>query len=111
MPDKPLVGKFFEFLQFSFQPPDNFFIHPGFRGEQADHDQFLGTLAYRPAQKAGVAFVENIDNTVIINVFSPFANNTAAGGTGGDFFRYRLIAFWTKFHRLRTYRTKTGQEE
>jgi hypothetical protein len=58
-----------------------------------------------------VAFVEYIDNAVIVDVFSPFADYTAAGGTGGDFFRHRLIAFWTKFHRLRTNRMKTGPVE
>ena len=58
-----------------------------------------------------MAFVENIDNTVIINVFSPLADNTAAGGAGGNFFGHGLIAFWTNFHRLRTSRTKTGQVE
>jgi hypothetical protein len=46
--------------------------------------------------------VENIDNAVIVNVFAPFADYTAAGGTGGNFFCHRLIALWTKLHRLRT---------
>jgi hypothetical protein len=42
--------------------------------------------------------VENIDDAIVIDVFSSFADGTAAGGTGGDFLGHRLIAFWTKFH-------------
>ncbi len=110
VPDKAFPRKFPEFLQFSLEPPDNIFIDSGFRGKQADHDQFLGALANSPAKKAGVTLVKNIDNPVVINILSAFTNYGAAGGTGGDFLRHRLIAFWAKFHGLK-FTTKTGPME
>jgi hypothetical protein len=44
--------------------------------------------------------VQNIDNAVIVDVFSALADFIAAGRTNVDLFGDRLVAFWTKSHNF-----------
>jgi hypothetical protein len=49
--------------------------------------------------------VEHIDDAVIIDVLTAFAEVSAAGGTGGDFLRDRLAACRTELHGVILRRT------
>jgi hypothetical protein len=65
----------------------------------------VGALADGSAEKSGIAFVEHIDDAVIIDVLTAFAEVSAAGGTGGDFLRDRLAACRTELHGVILRRT------
>jgi hypothetical protein len=61
---------------------------------------FVGPFSDGATQEAGVALMQNINDTVIVNVFSTFSNFIAARRTCGDLFGYLLITLWAKFHKL-----------
>jgi hypothetical protein len=58
----------------------------------------LGALADGPAKKGGIAFVEHIDDAVIIDGLAALADVSAAGGTNEDLLRDRLAAGRAEFH-------------
>jgi hypothetical protein len=60
---------------------------------------FVGALPNGPAQETGMALVQNINNAVIVNVFSSFSDLVSARRTRSDLFGYRLITIWAKFHK------------
>jgi hypothetical protein len=59
---------------------------------------FIGSLSNGPAKKAGMSFMENINNAVIVYILSAFIDFFSARRAGGDFFRYRLITVRAKSH-------------
>jgi hypothetical protein len=61
---------------------------------------FVGPFADGPAQKTGVPLMQNVNDTVIIDVFSAFSDLITARRTEGDLLRYRLITLGAKFHKL-----------
>jgi hypothetical protein len=61
---------------------------------------FVGPFSDGATQETGMAFMQNIDDTVIVNVFSTFSNFVATRRADSDLFGYRLIALWAKFHIL-----------
>jgi hypothetical protein len=60
---------------------------------------FVGALSNGPTQETGMALVQNINNTVIVNVFSSFSDLVSARRTQSNLFGYRLITIWAKFHK------------
>jgi hypothetical protein len=61
---------------------------------------FIGSQSDGPAKKTGVTFVQNVDDAVIVNVFSTFSDLVSTQRTNGDLFSHWLIAGGTKSHRL-----------
>jgi len=103
---KPFAGKLLELLEFALEPCGDRRVHPGALGEKADHDMLVGALADRPAKKRGKAFVQHIDDTVVVDGLPAFAEAPAAGGAGGDFICNRLAARRTEFHGVILRRTQ-----
>jgi hypothetical protein len=64
-----------------------------------------------PAQKTRIAFMQDLDDSVVVNQAPALADLTAARGTGRYFFSYGLAACGTEFHRdlLRTKRVNFGR--
>jgi hypothetical protein len=60
----------------------------------------IGSLPDGPAKKTGVTFVQNVDDAVIVNVFSTFSDLVSTQRTNGDLFSHWLIAGGAKSHRL-----------
>jgi hypothetical protein len=60
---------------------------------------FVGPFSDGATQEAGVAFMQNINDTVVVNVSSTFSNFVATRRTGSDLFGYLLITLWAKFHK------------
>ncbi|NVM26190.1 MAG: hypothetical protein HWN70_09810, partial [Desulfobacterales bacterium] len=53
-----------------------------------------------PAKEAGMALVEHILYTVVVDVPSPLAHFASARGAGGYLFGQRLATGLTQLHRL-----------
>jgi hypothetical protein len=100
MLDETLALKFLELLQLSLESRSGLFIDPGFGREEADHDHLIGPFPDGPAKEIGVALLQNINDPVIVNVFSSFADVISAGRADGDLFGNRLVAIWTQSHGL-----------
>jgi hypothetical protein len=100
MADESFIGQIFETFQLLLEPLGHFFIDPRSRRKQADHNHLTGPLANGPAKKTGVAFVKNIHNPVIVDVFPAFADLISTGRAMGNLFGNRLITFGAEFHNL-----------
>jgi hypothetical protein len=91
MADEALIGQFFKPFKFMLESISNCFIDPRLGRKQADHDHFTGSLPDGSAKETGMAFVKNIDDPVIVDVFTSFADFSAAGRAEPDLFGYGLI--------------------
>jgi hypothetical protein len=100
MSDKAFIRKLLEFLDFPHESGGDITINPGLLSKQPDHNMFVGPFSDGATQETGVALMQNINDTVIVNVFSTFSNFVAARRTCGDLFGYRLITLWAKFHKI-----------
>ena len=100
MPYEILSWQFLEFLEFSPEPRGRLLIHPRFGHEKADHDHLSRSQSDGPAKETGVAFVEYINDAVIIYVFSPFADLASARRACGDLFGNGLVTIWAEFQGL-----------
>jgi hypothetical protein len=100
MPDKAFIRKLLEFLDFPHESGGDIAINPGLMCKQPDHNMFVGPFSNGATQETGVALMQNINDAVIVNVFSTFSNFIATRGTDSDLFGYRLITLWAKFHKL-----------
>jgi hypothetical protein len=78
MPDKTFFRKFLERFQFPLEPCGYLFIDAGLGRKQTDHDMFIRSFPNGPAEKAGVAFMKDINDAVIVDVGSPFSYFTPA---------------------------------
>jgi hypothetical protein len=96
--DKALVRQLFQLLELALQPGGHLRIHAGGGGEKADHDVLVSAFADGAAQEGGVAFVEDIDDAVVVDGAAAFGDPAAAGGAGGDSLRYRLTTDRAGFH-------------
>jgi hypothetical protein len=81
MADEAFIGQPFETFQFLLQPIRHFFVDPRLGRKQTDHDHLAGSLPNGSAKKTGMAFVQNIDDAVIVDVFAAFTDFVAAGRT------------------------------
>ena len=85
-------------FEFPFQTLGDGAVHPRFAGENPQHDRRVPPRLHGTAQNAGIAFVQDVEDAVIIDGLPPLADHTPAGGAGGYFFRQKLAALLTYFH-------------
>jgi hypothetical protein len=76
----------FELLQFLFQAGSHCLIDTGTGCKEADYCRRVGTILYGPATDAGMGFVKDLQDPVIVDVFYPLPDLIAAAGTGDDIF-------------------------
>jgi hypothetical protein len=98
MADEAFTGQLFKAFQLLLEPIRHLFVNPRLGRKQADHDHLAGSLPDGPAKETGMAFVKNIDDAVIIDVFASFADFVAAGRTEPDLFGNRLVTFRAESH-------------
>jgi hypothetical protein len=95
---EPFAGKFLQFFQFALEPRSNLRTYPRPWGEQTDHHMLIRALTDGSTEKGGIAFVEDIDDAVIIDGLAALAQVSTAGGAGSNFLRDRLAARRAEFH-------------
>jgi hypothetical protein len=59
---------------------------------------FMRPFSDSSAKKAGMSFMENINDTVIVYVLSSFTDFATTRWAIGNFFSDRLVTVWTEFH-------------
>jgi hypothetical protein len=100
MTDESFIGQILETFQLLLEPLGHFFIDPRLRRKQTDHNHLTGPFADGPAKKTGVAFVQNIHNPVIVDVFAAFADFISTSRAKGNLFGNRLITFGAESHNF-----------
>jgi hypothetical protein len=98
--NESLAWEFAEFVDFMLESGCHRFGNAGARRKQPDHNVLVGALAHGAAEKGGVALVEHIDDAVVIDELTAFAEVLTTGGAYGDLIRDRLAARRTELHSV-----------
>jgi hypothetical protein len=99
------TGELLQFFQLTLEACGNLRVHPRAGGEKPDHYRLVRAFAHGLTEKGGIAFVEHIDDAVIIDVVTAFFEVPTASGASGDFLCDRLAARRTEFHTQFLHRT------
>jgi hypothetical protein len=71
---------------------------------------FMRSFPNSAAKKAGMSFMENINDTVIVYVLSSLTDFASARWTICNFFSDRLVTVWTEFHGCHSKRCLVSEQ-
>ena len=95
MPHESGFRKLLEQLDFALKPEGNRIINAGLCRKQANHDRLVGPFAQGFAKQTGMTFMEDVEDSVVVDMGPPGTDVAAARRAIGNFFRDQAITFRT----------------